>query len=223
MSGITLKSVADTTIPTPSTGKNTLFFDVAVGEPSYKDDAGTVTSLVGIPGPGVPTGGTAGQVLKKIDGTDYNTQWGAGGGDVVGPASSTGDRIAVFDGATGKLLKDGGKTIAGTIADARAPKVITTVTSNVITPAADTDLLKATGLSAGLTIANYSAAPADGWPIVVMLKDNGTARSLTWSSKWASMLATLPTTTTIGKWVVVTAIYDSASDTYMCMSVQVQA
>lgn len=26
-------------------------------------------------GPGVPIGGTAGQVLAKIDGTDYNTQW----------------------------------------------------------------------------------------------------------------------------------------------------
>lgn len=32
----------------------------------------------GIQGPtgqGVPTGGTAGQVLSKVDGTDYNTQW----------------------------------------------------------------------------------------------------------------------------------------------------
>lgn len=63
---------------------------------------------------GVPTGGTAGQVLRKIDGTDYNTEWGtpAGGGDVVGPASSVADHVALFDGATGKLLKDGGKTIA---------------------------------------------------------------------------------------------------------------
>lgn len=33
-------------------------------------------------GPGVPVGGTAGQVLSKIDGTDYNTQWvtASGGG-----------------------------------------------------------------------------------------------------------------------------------------------
>lgn len=35
-------------------------------------------------GPGVPTGGAAGQVLAKIDGTDYNTEWKdvAGGGGV---------------------------------------------------------------------------------------------------------------------------------------------
>jgi hypothetical protein len=35
-------------------------------------------------GQGVPAGGTAGQVLSKIDGTDYNTEWttAAGGGGV---------------------------------------------------------------------------------------------------------------------------------------------
>ncbi len=33
-------------------------------------------------------------------------------GDVDGPASSVADRVAVFDGTTGKLLKDGGLTIA---------------------------------------------------------------------------------------------------------------
>jgi hypothetical protein len=35
-----------------------------------------------------------------------------GSGDVVGPASAVDNRIAVFDGTTGKLIKDGGVTIA---------------------------------------------------------------------------------------------------------------
>lgn len=34
-------------------------------------------------------------------------------GDVVGPASSVNERIAVFDGVTGKLIKDGGVLISG--------------------------------------------------------------------------------------------------------------
>ena len=40
------------------------------------------TGATGAAGQGVPTGGTAGQVLAKIDGTNYNTEWvtGAGGG-----------------------------------------------------------------------------------------------------------------------------------------------
>lgn len=108
MSGITLWEVVDTTIPTPPAGKITIFADSTDG-PAFKDDAGTVTPFQGVPGEGVPAGGTAGQVLAKIDGTDYNTQWTtpAGGGDVVGPASATNNVVAVYDGTTGKLLKDG--------------------------------------------------------------------------------------------------------------------
>lgn len=37
---------------------------------------------------------------------------GGGSGDVVGPASSVDNNIAVFDGATGKLLKDGGAAVS---------------------------------------------------------------------------------------------------------------
>ncbi len=36
-----------------------------------------------------------------------------GGGDVVGPASATDNHLAVFDGATGKLIKDGGAIPSG--------------------------------------------------------------------------------------------------------------
>jgi hypothetical protein len=36
---------------------------------------------------------------------------GDGTGDVTGPASSVNNRIAVFDGVTGKVIKDGGRTI----------------------------------------------------------------------------------------------------------------
>ena len=66
-------------VPTPATDKVTVFVEDSTGEPSYKDDTGTVTSLKGDPGEGVPAGGTAGQVLRKIDGTDYNTEWATTG------------------------------------------------------------------------------------------------------------------------------------------------
>jgi hypothetical protein len=52
---------------------------------------------------------TAGHVLTKVG---SNATWaavsGAGIGDVSGPASSVSNNVAAFDGATGKLLKDGG-------------------------------------------------------------------------------------------------------------------
>ena len=37
---------------------------------------------------------------------------GGGGGDVTGPASAVDDRIATFDGATGKLIQDSGTTLS---------------------------------------------------------------------------------------------------------------
>ncbi len=107
MSGITLKEVVDTTVATPPADKNTLFFDIADGEPKYKDDTGAITSLVGATGQGVPTGGTTGQILAKASNADYDTAWVAGGGDVVGPASATADGVALYNGTTGKLIKDG--------------------------------------------------------------------------------------------------------------------
>jgi hypothetical protein len=41
------------------------------GDPGADGPAGAD----GDPGPGVASGGTAGQILTKVDGTDYNTQW----------------------------------------------------------------------------------------------------------------------------------------------------
>lgn len=49
-------------------------------------------------------------VLQKI-GFDKTT--GAGSGDVVGPASAVDGHLAVFSGATGKLIKDGGAPAGG--------------------------------------------------------------------------------------------------------------
>lgn len=40
------------------------------------------------------------------------TGGGGGSGDVVGPASAVDDRIATFDGTTGKLIQDSGATVA---------------------------------------------------------------------------------------------------------------
>lgn len=47
---------------------------------SITDRQGTTTATVrdgedGTPGVGIPAGGTAGQVLSKVDGVDYNTAW----------------------------------------------------------------------------------------------------------------------------------------------------
>lgn len=60
------------------------------------------------------------QIVGTVDDTDPLSilgrllqleEGGGGAGDVVGPASAGEDRIAVFDGTSGKAIKDGGYTI----------------------------------------------------------------------------------------------------------------
>lgn len=57
MSNVTVK-ITDTPV--------NIRFPVSVPGPAGTD---------GADGQGVPTGGTAGQYLEKVNGTDYNTQW----------------------------------------------------------------------------------------------------------------------------------------------------
>lgn len=113
-----------------------------------------------------------------------------------------------------------------TLAELRAyfskPNIVTTITSGTITPAGDTDLVRPAALTAALTIANPSSTPADGAGFVVDLIDNGTTRALTWGSKYASRMATLPTTTTVSKRHRIGFEYNAADDKLYCMYAQVQ-
>lgn len=73
---------------------------------------------------------------------------GAGSGDVVGPAGAVDSRIAAFDGVTGKLLKDGGNTIAEVLARAnhtgsQSADTITDGTANKVFTAANSTKLGA--------------------------------------------------------------------------------
>lgn len=64
--------------------------------------------IQGEPGQGVPTGGTAGMVLAKIDGVDYNTEWvAAGGGSFLPLSGGTMTGAITFDGTSGQYISKG--------------------------------------------------------------------------------------------------------------------
>jgi hypothetical protein len=54
--GLTLLASTNALIPTPATGKVTIYFSTDLNVPAYKDDAGVVHSLVGVTGSGGPVG-----------------------------------------------------------------------------------------------------------------------------------------------------------------------
>lgn len=69
----------------------------------------------GLPHGGGDTVSAGSGITITVDPTSGNkviSNNGGGAGDVDGPASAVADNIAVFDGVTGKLIKDGGVTIS---------------------------------------------------------------------------------------------------------------
>ena len=131
----------------------------ALGTPS----SGTATNLTGLPlttgvtgilpvangGNGTATPALTAGTNVTLSGTwpnyTINASGGAGGGDVTGPASSTDNAIARYDGTTGKLLQNSSMTISdgGEIAginDAAfntAPATIPTAPGSLYWDAAD--------------------------------------------------------------------------------------
>jgi len=82
--------------------------------------------------------------------------------------------------------------------------------ASTITPTFSNDIVRATAQAAPLTLANPTGTAADGWGIVFELKDDGTARALTFGSQYRGIGGTLPTTTVAGKRMVFGAIFNNA-------------
>lgn len=67
---------------------------------------------------------------------------------------------------------------------------------------------------------NLTGTPRDGQHLMIRIKDNGTARAITWGPKFLSSgVATLLATTVISKTHLVGLIYDSAAAKWVCVAV----
>jgi hypothetical protein len=99
---------------------------------------------------------------------------------------------------------------------ARQPNVQAVTSSATVTPNADTDdLVVITAQAAGLTIANPTGTPTQGQKLTLRVKDNGTARAITFGTYYRALgLPSLPTTTVINKTLYIGMIYNS-TDTKM--------
>jgi hypothetical protein len=93
------------------------------------------------------------------------------------------------------------------------PRIGTITDAATITPTGDTaDQYNVTALAQAATIAAPSGTPTNGQKLIIRIKDNGTARALTWttsSGAYRAIGVTLPTTTVINKTVYIGCIYNS--------------
>lgn len=84
-----------------------------------------------------------------------------------------------------------------------------------------------TAQAAALTISADAGTPVDGQKIIFRIKDDGTARALTWttgtSKSFRVVGSILPTSTTISKITYVGCIYNAADDRWDAVAVVTEA
>lgn len=84
-----------------------------------------------------------------------------------------------------------------------------------------TDIFTITALAEAITsmTTNLTGTPVNGQKLIIRIKDDGTARAITWGASFVSRGATLPTTTVLGKYTYCGFLYNSTATIWDCIAV----
>lgn len=102
-----------------------------------------------------------------------------------------------------------------TLTNKRITPRVTTITSSV-TPTVNTDncdIVNITALADAITsmTTNLTGTPSIGEVLVFQIKDNGTARAITWGASFTAKGVALPTTTVINKLLTVSFLWNGSN------------
>ncbi len=159
---------------------------------------------------------TSGKVIKS-DGTN----WVASTETYAAP--STSGNVLTSDGTnwtSAAPVVTASNTV--TFTNKRTTPRITTITSSG-TPTINTDNCDAvtiTAQAAAITsmTTNLSGTPNNFDKLIFRIKDDGTARAITWGASFAARGVSLPTTTVISKVLYVGFIYNTVTSTWDCVA-----
>lgn len=163
---------------------------------------------------------------------------GVGAGHLLTLYAANAARVVTVTDATGNLQLFGGDCILGSakksillrydgtnwveIARAGSAARVTTITSSA-TPTINTDTCDAvtiTALAAAITsfTTNLSGTPTNFQKLLIRIKDNGTARAITWGASFEAKGTALPTTTVLSKVLTVGFLYDTVTSKWGCVA-----
>ena len=100
---------------------------------------------------------------------------------------------------------------------------VQTAGANSVTPTFDDDLVIRTGATAAIVLNNPTGTAIDGHAIAIKLKDNGTARAISYGTNYRAVGVTLPVTTVANKILYLAAIYSTADTKWDVVSVVKEA
>jgi hypothetical protein len=106
------------------------------------------------------------------------------------------------------------------------PSVQSVTTAATVTPTANDDLVVITAQAAALTLAAPTGTLVQGQALMIRIKDDGTAQTITWTSGaggYRAIGVTLPTTTVISKTTYVGFIYNSTDSLWDAIGVTTEA
>jgi hypothetical protein len=117
------------------------------------------------------------------------------------------------------IRNDGVVDIYGTI----TPRLQSLVSSATVTPTNLNDEVVITAQAVGLTLANPTGTAVQGQSMIIRIKDNGTAQTIAYDTRYRAIGVTLPTTTVINKIVYLGLIYNSTDVKWDCIGVSQEA
>ena len=135
-------------------------------------------------------------------------------GTTAEASPANGDKLLIFDASSGTH-----RNIDWSQLQTAVTLKVTNITSSA-TPSIDYDVdqYNITALATNITSVSLSGTFVDRQRLIVTIKDNGTARTITWGSSFNGTWATLPTTTVVGKTWIGGFIYNATTSKYECVA-----
>lgn len=173
--------------------------DVLASPNANASNVASVVVVAGTPGAGTPATPADHLLLATI--TVVN------GATSIGPGAIVDSRVQI--GIRDVIVRTNILPRSGTVASSATPSINT---NNI-------DFFTITALAANITsmTSGLTGTPVSGQVLKIRIKDNGTARTITWGASFASRGATLPTTTVLGKYQYNGFLWNEVTSTWDCV------
>ncbi len=179
------------------------------------DDTNVTLTLGGTPSTALLQ---ATSIAAGWTGTLAVSRGGSGAGTLTGLVLGNG--TSAFTTVTAPSGAVVGTTDTQTLTNKRInPRIQTVTSASTVTVDADNnDAVTITAQAAALTI-DLTGTPVNFQKVIIRIKDNGTARAITWSASYSATSAiTLPSTTVISKVTTVGLQWDSVKAIFVCLA-----